>query len=200
MVWSIPTDSTAGDISDRELPSSPNAGPSRIPDQDPWGIGSAASNLSLDLFSNDEEPSSPNKYVFASGSGDTQTQLTIAPVDNLPTPRPIKKQRLKSESVVVLVDGESSDDEVCGDGTQSPRLPRYDTVTLSTTRRLICPKFTKGTEWWALPLWESIASFIARLPEQPVRPVRFESFCGGCCAEAFGMEAPWGLVESFSIG
>lgn len=71
-----------------------------------------------------------------------------------------------------------------------PKRVRYDTYPLPSQRRLHMPAFTKGTEWWALPLWNSLAEHIAKMPDSPpARAMRVESFCAGTCSEAFGSKA-----------
>ena len=74
-------------------------------------------------------------------------------------------------------------------GESPPKKARFDNHPLPSLRRLHPPVFTRGTAWWAAPLWHSLAGHIAKMPGQPARPMRLESFCAGTCAEAFGLKA-----------
>ena len=86
---------------------------------------------------------------------------------------------------------DTEDQEGCPSdtGESPPKKTRFDNHPLPSLRRLHPPVFTRGTAWWAAPLWQSLAGHIAKMPGQPARPMRLESFCAGTCAEAFGLKA-----------
>jgi len=66
--------------------------------------------------------------------------------------------------------------------------PRVDIAALPTLK-LPPPRYLRGTEWWATPLWCSIESRAMRMPAAtPKRPLLVESFCAGMCTEAFGFK------------
>jgi hypothetical protein len=74
---------------------------------------------------------------------------------------------------------------------RSEKRRRVDTGGLASTKRPQKPAALAGTEWWAEPLFNSIAFYIAKMPgPHPPQHLRVDSFCAGMASEAFGAKAP----------
>lgn len=166
MVWSIPSDP-----SDSEHGGGDNAGHAEV---DPWGLQSPAGS---------SDSSAHRLRAGLAGSDPASSSVAaIATTAASAEPDEARGQKQPAETLSTA----STD---VPESEPGPKRPRFDNFPLPGLRRLLRPIFTKGTEWWATPLWHSLAGHIATMPESPARPLRLESFCSGMCGEAFGVKA-----------
>ncbi len=164
-MWAVPSDSESESSADEPPESSPPPRPGEAP-QEPSRSGLSQ----IDLWSpwrvrvGDDSDSSSSSEVLA--------LLPSSPSEILPAPG--------------LADLEATP------APNGPKRRRFDCVRNFSIGRPVTPPqpmFLRGTEWWASPLFIGISDTVARMPQQPTRPMSIESFCGGTCGEAFGAKA-----------